>query len=191
MLEAIRSNKDYFKAIAGAFTGNTATNLIYKVSRKNAFVALANLSDAFTRMLSEPKTKQKNVRPLHQFVVLNHMMTSHIATLSYYVQPVAQKMASPDFIPVINTITARLEDAEKIIADIPGETVAPEELPPNAVQQRLQQLLKARKEELQQGILESDIQKQLTEFKPVADQFNFIENIASDVKKTGMQWMEE
>jgi uncharacterized membrane protein (TIGR01666 family) len=191
MLEAIKSNKDYFKAIAGAFTGNTATNLIYKVSRKNAFVALANLSDAFTRMLSEPKARQKNVQPMHQFVVLNHMLTSHIATLSYYVQPLAQKMASPDFIPVINTITARLEDAEKIIADIPAEAIAPEELPPNAVQQRLQQLLQARKGELQQGIPESETQKQLSEFKPVADQFNFIENIATDIKKTGMQWMGE
>jgi uncharacterized membrane protein (TIGR01666 family) len=191
MLEAIKSNKDYFKAIAGAFKADPASNLIYKVSRKNAFVALANLSDAFTRMLSEPRTKQKNVQPLHQFVVLNHMLTSHIATLSYYVQPLAQKMSSPDFIPLINTVTAKLEDAEKIIADIPGEKIAPEDIPHNAIQQRLQQLFQSRKKELQQGILESETQKQLTEFKPVADQFNFIDNIATDIKKTGMQWMEE
>ncbi|MGC4099853.1 FUSC family protein [Ferruginibacter sp.] len=190
MLETIRSNKDYFKTIAAAFTGNPVTNTEYKVSRKNAFVALANLSDAFTRMLSEPKSKQKNIKQLHQFVVLNHMLTSHIATLSYYVKPSAEKYASPDFTPLINNAATRLEDAEKILQDIPAETVAPEAQPQNIIQQRLQELLKARRSELQQGVHESDTQRQLTEFKPIADQFNFIDNIAADIKKTGQQWME-
>ncbi len=191
MLEAIKSNKIYFTDIAAAFTGNPVSNTVYKVSRQHAFVALANLSDAFTRMLSDPKRKQKNSKELHQFVVLNHMLTSHIATLSYYVKPLSQKFASPDFAPLVKTAVARLEDAEKIISDIPAETVAPEVLPTNNIQQHLQQLLQARRLELQQGILKSDTQKLLTEFKPIADQFNFIDNIVTDIKKTGMRWMEE
>lgn len=191
MLEAIKSNKIYFKYIAGAFTGNAIDNTIFKVNRKEAFVALANLSDAFTRLLSDPKSKQKNSKLLHQFVVLNHMLTSHIATLSYYVKPLSGKYASNDFEPLIKAVVARLEDAEKIIDDIPAETAAVDVLPANKVQQRLQQLLQQRKLELQQGILKSDTQKTLTEFKPIADQFNFIDNIATDIKKTGMRWVEE
>ena len=191
MLETIRSNKDYFTTIAGTFAGNPVSNTIYKVSRKNAFVALANLSDAFTRMLAEPKSKQKNIKPLHQFVVLNHMLTSHIATLSYYVKPLAEKFASHDFMPLIHNTTAHLEEAEKIIAETPGETVVPENLTHNAIQQHLQHLLQARRKELQAGILQSETQKKLTEFKPIADQFNFIDNIATDIKNTGRQWMEE
>ena len=191
MMDAIRSNKIYFTTIAGAFTGNTFTNTQYKVSRKNAFVGLANLSDAFTRMLAEPKNKQKNSTQLHQFVVQNHMLTSHIATLSYYVKPLSQKFASQDFVPLINNTTARLEDAERIIAATPGDSVAPDELHHNIIQQRLQKLLQARRNELQQGILQSNTQKMLTEFKPVADQFNFIDNIATDIRKTSLHWMEE
>lgn len=191
MLEAIKSNKIYFRDIAGAFTGNPVSSLEYKVSRQNAFVALANLSDTFTRMLSDPKSKQKNSKQLHQFVVLNHTLTSHIATLSYYVKPAAEKFASADFEPLIKMVIARLEDAEKIIGDIPANSIAPEELPANIIQQRLQQLMQARRQELKQGILTSDTQKLLTEFKPIADQFNFIDNIATDIKKTGVQWMEE
>ena len=190
MLEAIKSNKIYFTHIAAAFTGNPVSNTMYKVSRQHAFVALANLSDAFTRMLSEPKRKQKNSKELHQFVVLNHMLTSHIATLSYYVKPLSEKFASPHFAPLIKTAVARLEDAEKIISDIPAEAVAADVLPINKIQQQLQQLLQARRLELQQGILRSDTQKLLTGFKPIADQFNFIDNIATDIKKTGMRWME-
>jgi len=191
MLEAIRSNKKYFAVIAGAFTGNPVTNTIYKVSRKDAFVALANLSDAFTRMLNEPKSKQKNTTQLHQFVVLNHMLTSHVATLSYYVKSSAEKLVSKDFAPLINTIVSKLEDAENTITDTKAETVASEEPAHNNIQQRLQILLQARRNELERGVSESITQKQLTEFKPIADQFNFIDNIASDIKKTGVQWMEE
>ncbi len=191
MLAAIKSNKNYFSDVAAAFTGNPVSILEYKVSRQNAFVALANLSDAFTRMLSDPKSKQKNIRHLHQFVVLNHTLTSHVATLSYYVKPLAEKFASPDFAPLVKTVIARLEDAEKIITDTSAEIVAPEESPVNNIQQRLQHLLLARRQELKQQILISDTQKLLTEFKPIADQFNFIDNIATDIKKTGVQWMEE
>ena len=141
--------------------------------------------------MKRPKSKQKNSKLLHQFVVLNHMLTSHIATLSYYVKPLSKKYASPDFAPLIKTAVARLEDAEKILGEMPADAVAPEALPANNIQQRLQQLLQARRLELQKGILKSDTQKLLTEFKPIADQFNFIDNIATDIKKTWMQWMEE
>jgi uncharacterized membrane protein (TIGR01666 family) len=190
MLEAIRSNKNYFNTVALAFKGEPLINTDYKVNRKNAFVALANLSDAFTRMLSDPKSKQKNIKPLHQFVVLNHMLTAHIATLAAYATVLAQKYASPDFAAAITNASARLHDAEKIIENIPADTAAPETIPDH-IQQRLQQLLQARRHELQQGILKSDTQLLLTEFKPIADQFNFIVNIASDIKKTSIQWTED
>ena len=191
MQQAISSNKNYFRGVANAFTGNPVTNTVYKVSRKNAFVALANLSDAFNRMLAEPKSKQKNSKQLHQFVVLNHMLTSHIATLAYYVRPLAEKYASPEFTPLINNTVNKLEDAEKIISETPADAAAPEVLAHNNIQQRLQHLLQARRTELQQGILESETKKLLSEFKPLADQFNFIDNIATDIRKTAAVWMEE
>src|SRR5207248_1050717 len=139
---------------------------LYKISRKNAFVALANLSDAFSCMMAEPKNKQKNIQQLHQFVVLNHMLTSHIATLSYYVKPLSEKYASADFAPLINNTVSKLEDAEKIISETPAEIIT-ESLSHNNINDRLQLLLQERRTELQQGIVESNTQKQLSEFKPI------------------------
>ncbi|MES2849258.1 MAG: FUSC family membrane protein [Bacteroidota bacterium] len=191
MLQALSSNKNYFKNVSAAFTGNPVTNTEYKLSRKNAFVALANLSDAFNRMMAEPKSKQKNIKELHQFVVLNHMLTSHIATLASYVRPLSEKYASVDFVHAINIAIARMEDAEKVLNDEEGEYVAPAETTHDVVQQRLQALLQQRREELKQGILQSDVQKELTEFKPVADQFNFIGNLSKDIKVVGEKWMDE
>ncbi|MBS1513276.1 MAG: FUSC family protein [Bacteroidetes bacterium] len=189
MLDAIKTNAAYFKTIAGAFIGLPATNTEYKVSRKNSFVALANLSDAFSRMLAEPKSKQKNSTALHQFVVLNHMLTSHIATLSYYVKPFADKLTSKDFEPLIQHTTLKLQSAAALIEGTVIET-----LPDNSsgnqnpVQQKLQSLLQARRKELQLGIEKSDTRTLLSEFKPVADQFNFIDNIASDIGKVSGTW---
>jgi len=191
MLQSVTSNKNYFRDVAMAFAGTPVTNTTYKISRKNAFVALANLSDAFSRMLAEPKSKQKNSKQLHQFVVLNHMLTSHIATLTYYVLPLSEKLASPEFIPLIKNAVTKLEDAGKILSGIPDENIAPESLLRNSIQQRTQQLLEARRKELEQGILDSETKKQLSEFKPVADQFNFIDNITTDIRKISTQWVDE
>ena len=190
MLEALTSNKNYFKNVSAAFTGNPVTNTEYKVSRKNAFVALANLSDAFSRMMAEPKRKQKGIKELHQFVVLNHMLTSHIATLASYVRPLSEKYASPDFAPAINRILARMDDGEKILGEEEAEQVVMDDSTSDIIQQRLQNLLNGRREEIKKGIQQSETQKKLTEFKPLADQFNFIGNLSKDIKVLGEKWMD-
>jgi uncharacterized membrane protein (TIGR01666 family) len=178
MLEALASNKNYFK------------NTEYKLSRKSAFVSLANLSDAFSRMMAEPKRKQKSIKELHQFVVLNHMLTSHIATLASYVRPLSEKYASTDFAPAINKTLARMDDGEKILGEVEDNQVVMDDDTTDIIQQRLQHLLARRREELKQGILQSETQKKLTEFKPLADQFNFIDNLSKDIKVLGEKWMD-
>jgi len=54
----------------------------YKLARKEVYVKSANLSAAFERMTSEPKSKQKKVKDIHKFVVLNHILSSYIATIA-------------------------------------------------------------------------------------------------------------
>src|SRR5204862_5068 len=78
--DAITSRLDYYKNVSPTFRGGNVSDTQFRLSRKEAFVALANLSDAFSRLLSEPKSKQKDPRQIHQFVVLTHTLTSHIAT---------------------------------------------------------------------------------------------------------------
>jgi uncharacterized membrane protein (TIGR01666 family) len=190
MLEALASNKNYFKNVSAAFIGNPVTNTEYKLSRKSAFVSLANLSDAFSRMMAEPKRKQKSIKELHQFVVLNHMLTSHIATLASYVRPLSEKYASTDFAPAINKTLARIDDGEKILGELEDDQVVMDDDTTDIIQQRLQHLLARRREELKQGILQSETQKKLTEFKPLADQFNFIDNLSKDIKVLGEKWMD-
>ena len=73
---------DYFESVAYVFTGQPYNKELSKEKRKYAWVSLANVSDAFTRMLSEPKSKRRDSKEVHRFVVLSHMLVSHMATLS-------------------------------------------------------------------------------------------------------------
>jgi len=191
MVQSLEDCTNYFIDISAAFTGKTFTITQYKLSRKNAFVSLANLSDAFTRMLSEPKRKQKNSKLIHQFAVLNHMLISHIATLSYYVKPLADKYGSDDFIPVVNYAVAQLNDAKAILNE---ETVNEETNPKTKDQtldRRVDTLMEKRREELQNGFTDTETKKTLSEFKSVVDQFNFIVKITTDIRKICIQLEEE
>ncbi|HLZ90021.1 MAG TPA: FUSC family protein, partial [Puia sp.] len=163
MTGALDANIAYFKDVAGAFLGRPVTVHQYKLSRKNAFVALANLSDALSRMLSEPRRKQKSITEMHQFVVSNHMLTSHIATLAYYMDPFAARYADAAYQPVVDDIVCRLERSVDVLED----RITAEPRPPA-------------KEEL---MILNERAKSEREFKPIVDQFNFIAKVTTDIGK--------
>jgi uncharacterized membrane protein YccC len=183
MTAAVQANIDYFRDIAGAFVGRPATVQQYKLSRKKAFVALANLSDALSRMLSEPRSKQKGITEMHQFVVSNHMLTSHIATLAYYVDPWAARYADPAYEPVIDDVVFRLSRTVSLLEDRPLPLPAPagkEAL--RVLNDRVSVLLERRKAEIDGGAA-ADSEARLREFKPIVDQFNFIGKVTTDICK--------
>src|ERR1700722_4329396 len=162
MTAALGANATYFRDVTGAFLGRPVTVHQYKLSRKKAFVALANLSDALSRMLNEPRSQQTRITEMHQFVVSNHMLTSHIATLAYYAQPYAARVAAQAYEPVVDDIVYRLERTVGLLEDkplTPAQTAGKEGL----------RLLNER---VNTG-----------EFKPIVDQFNFIAKVTTEICK--------
>jgi uncharacterized membrane protein (TIGR01666 family) len=162
MTAALEANATYFRDVTGAFLGRPVTVHQYKLSRKKAFVALANLSDALSRMLSEPRSQQKRIAEMHQFVVSNHMLTSHIATLAYYAQPYAARAAGQAYEPVVDDIVYRLERTVGLLEDKP--------LPPARTAGK--EGLRLLNERVNAG-----------EFKPIVDQFNFIAKVTTEICK--------
>jgi uncharacterized membrane protein (TIGR01666 family) len=178
------SNTKYFADVASSFVSKPVSLTSYKLSRKQAFVALANLSDGFNRMMQEPRRKQKNLDLIYQFVVLNHMLTSHIATLSSYADTGGSKYRPGIFLPVIESIEQKMKHAKAVLVQTPDPaepTANNEGL--RALNEQVKALVDQRKSELDRGITESETRKQLSELKPVADQFNFIFKNASDIEK--------
>lgn len=82
MASVLKANIQYLKKLKEHLFGNKISSLDYKLVRKELFVSTANLSSALNRMLSEPKSKQKHRKEIYEFVVLNHVLSSNIASLT-------------------------------------------------------------------------------------------------------------
>ncbi|MBN8720533.1 MAG: FUSC family protein [Sediminibacterium magnilacihabitans] len=177
----------YYRLTAAPFTGKPFDKAVANVARKNSWVALANLSDAFTRMLSEPKSKQINIPHIHQFVVANHMLVSHIATLTYYADSLSGEYVTEDYQPLINASTRYLEQSLQLVETDKGEDGLQQDTTGvRLMDQHINELMRQRQEELKKGIIESSLRKKLSDFKSITDQFYFIYKIATDIQKISL-----
>lgn len=86
MKKSADSNLTYFHSVMSRFSAGKHDMEDYKIKRKNSIISLANLSDSFQRMISEPKNQQKKQEVVHQFVATSHLITAYTASLSQYVQ---------------------------------------------------------------------------------------------------------
>jgi uncharacterized membrane protein (TIGR01666 family) len=188
MVKMLENNSHYYKVVAtGFFNGKSIVFDQLHLARKNAFVSLANLSDAFTRMLSEPRRHKKGAEKVHRFVVLNHMLTSHIATLSYYLQTKKELFRSPAFEPVVKDTLQNIRNAITLLDSDKTPPVVSGKQSLRALNEYAETLMEKRKLELEEGLLETNTKNLLIQIKPVTDQFNYIYSIAADINKVSRQ----
>lgn len=83
MLEA---NMGYLRSITDR-NATQASYSAYRLARKELYVQTSNLTTAFQRMLSEPKSKQLYAKEIYAFMVLNNQLSSYLATLSHQLKP--------------------------------------------------------------------------------------------------------
>jgi len=97
MAAALRANLAYLRQLADRLAGRPRPANEYRLLRKSVYVSGANLAAAFQRMLTEPKSKQRHPAETHEFVVLNHILSSNIAALTGTLREAAP--AVPPFTP--------------------------------------------------------------------------------------------
>ena len=175
---------DYFENVARVFTGKPYNRELSKENRKHAWVSLANVSDAFTQMLSEPKSKRRDSREFHRFVVSSHMLVSHLATLSYYADTLKPEYVMEDYEPLIKASLAELTAAGKIL-DNPAYNIPSRaaDNPQALLDKKVNALMQTRRQELEQGKMESESKRYLSNFKSITDQFYFVYKTAQDLLK--------
>ncbi|MVN76737.1 hypothetical protein GO988_10430 [Hymenobacter sp. HMF4947] len=78
----LRANLAYLRQLADRLAGREVPATTYRLLRKDVYVASANLAAAFQRMLSEPRRTRRHPTEIHQFVVLNHILSSNISALT-------------------------------------------------------------------------------------------------------------
>jgi len=184
MQQVVNDIEAYFESIAFVFTGQLYNKTVSREKRKKAWVSLANVSDAFNRMLSEPKRKQWDSKELHRFVVSSHMLVSHMATLSYYADSVKPEYIMEDYQPLIEASIAALTNAGKLL-EYPTSSIPdlPKDNPMLLLDKKVNALLETRKQELAQGQLETTNKRFLSNFKSITDQFFFVYKTARDIQR--------
>jgi uncharacterized membrane protein YccC len=122
-------------------------------------VSGANLAAAFQRMLTEPKSKQHHPEQTHEFVVLNHILSSNIAALTGTLREAAP--AVPPFPPESRrALTSAVAALGKSLGRIGP---APEPLP-------------------ELGPAEPNVPL-LTDDKSLLEQLTFLQKISTDIGK--------
>ncbi len=174
-IDAIIANKNYYAYIASAFVGKELITQQYKLKRKDSYVAMANLGDAFQRMLNEPKSKQQQGEYLHQLIVSNHVLVSHIATLSAYRQQFGPAYVLPSFEPVTETTIKQLTAALQLMGDESHYNFSEINDNPD-VDDLMQTPLHQAK------IAGEGTELRQSYFKTIADQFEIILRVAIDIK---------
>ncbi|QIX61022.1 hypothetical protein HER32_07430 [Hymenobacter sp. BT18] len=82
MKSVLRANGHYLHTLAESLVGAPVAIVEYKLARKEVYVSSANLAAAFQRMMSEPNGKQHRPTEVHEFVVLNHILSSNVASIT-------------------------------------------------------------------------------------------------------------
>ncbi|HVF96672.1 MAG TPA: FUSC family protein, partial [Flavisolibacter sp.] len=113
----VRANAVYLQKIIQALSGERVSVLEYKLARKEVYLNSANLSAAFQRMLSEPKSKQSPRSQTQQFVVLNHILFSNIATIATWLLAKEPKNYSNDLVHLAKKCFAKLDESRLKFGD--------------------------------------------------------------------------
>jgi uncharacterized membrane protein (TIGR01666 family) len=113
LADVIYSNVNYLVRIAKTITGKPVTLTEYKLARKDVYVKSANLSAAFERMTSEPKSKQRNIKDIHKFVVLNHILSSYTATVAQEITLKGMHKTTPDILKLVKKSINVLNETSK------------------------------------------------------------------------------
>lgn len=184
MIKLLKANKKYFQLVSNVFSnGDDLPKQQFRFVRRDVLTELANVSDAFNRMLSEPKRFQKGIENIHQFVVFSHILTAHFSTLSYYLNIRQSDFRSKELLPGIENTQLNFSNA---IAHLSGTDDNLELADRNAldkINSHVETLLAIRREELQKGELETNTKRKLVDSKSVIDQFNYIYSVSADMEK--------
>jgi len=82
MKQLVQANIKYLQNAIEFMKGSRSDETGYRWARKEVYISTANLQGAYQRMKSEPSKVRYNLQVLHEFILLNHSLTSIIAGLN-------------------------------------------------------------------------------------------------------------
>jgi uncharacterized membrane protein YccC len=109
MQKLLVANYNYFTKILETVIIRNLTETDYKLARKEVYIATANMASAFQRMITEPKSKQKDTKGLNKFIVFNHLFSSHTANLISTVRNISDNEIAGEPVKNLKKVLLTLE----------------------------------------------------------------------------------
>ncbi|KFC18461.1 FUSC family protein [Chryseobacterium sp. FH1] len=185
MKKSSKSNLDYFRLVMDQFLKTEVVDQDFRLKRKNAIIDLANLSDNFQRMISDPKNQQRKLETVHQFVTTTHLITAYTASLSQY------SKSGHDF-PEIDLQNWKIKISAELLRtssllyqkDLDEQIRFESHIKP---EDQVANLLEKRKAELESQVISNDRNpfaiSHLTEIKNIHELLELIYDVAKDQRK--------
>ena len=185
MKKTVKANIRYFQTAIDRIEKKEITDEFFRMKRKNAVISLANLSDNFQRMLSDPKNQRRRMETVHQFVTTSHLITAYTASLAQYAVS-GDSFPEIDFENWEKKISAELQlteyllNEEKIDEDLGKDSrLKPEDL--------VDDLLLKRKQEIEENeffdIRDPNRITRLTELKNIREILELIYETSREQRK--------
>src|SRR5690606_1064412 len=138
MRKLLIANYNYLVKALEYIIGIEVSETEYKLVRKDVYVNMANMTSIFQRMITEPKSKQKNAKELNKFLIYNHILSSYSVALVAVVKNAAQQSLTAEHVRLTRKSLKQLsqtilqfkmtEDDEPFIeTDIKVVTALPED----------------------------------------------------------------
>lgn len=189
IIALVSANKKYFNKAAALLKNPEQLQTDYTPVRKEAFVALANLSDNFQRTLSE-KRKHAHLAFYHQFVASGYMLTAHIAALSSLIQRHGADINANDFDALISNVNDKFRRTECLLNGEDTKALQTNRQAP--ITNKVQAMLLQRQKEIEAGLIDkpSATRASLRDLKNFTDEFEMIDSIVADQVKIAKKIMQ-
>jgi uncharacterized membrane protein YccC len=163
MRNLLIANYNYLVELLDTALGKEQNITEYKLIRKEVYVNTANLASAFQRMITEPKSTQKNSKEVHSFIVFNHLLSSYTANLFITVEKTNKDLNGEP----IKILRQLLNHLSQIIQQLDDETS--------------KNIFEERSFEIPESALEDKVDSQ--EKKLIIEQLLYLKKILKDIDR--------
>jgi len=189
--EVIQSNSNFLKQIKNYYHKKGEVPTVYKLSRKEAFLAIGNLNAAFQRMNQDPKSKQKEFSRIYEIITINNTFLSSLTSLGMFIRNNKTSTVPSQFNIIVAHIIANLKLAVQLLNDEEKLTILEHtevESAQKTYDDYFENLSNKRDKEIEQGIAITDeMRTMLKETQLVSEQvkwlFNLSEKLINAIKQ--------
>lgn len=195
LVDALNKNRFYLLATQKLYHEKSENEMIYKLARKEAFLAISNLNAAFQRLTQDPKSKQKEFQLIYGMVTLNQTMVSAIASIGSFIINHQTTPASKEFDALILRIADTLHVSCSILENVEADVeIIPIDIDIEKAQEKLMEsyhsLVKTRDANIRKGETELDTETlhSLQEAYLISNQLTWLKSLSENLKKASLKY---